>query len=98
MLWQMRDVDLYQIGFHVLDNAITHCRREEIDDRRVDLSRRRERPAFDGFGLHDIRDVIRQLPEQTAVVFRLQSLPFGDAVEMAAAARLPTAVAYREAP
>src|SRR6266704_6737260 len=43
---EFRRFHFYQIRFHVFDDAVAHRRRQEINDRRVNFSRRGKGPAF----------------------------------------------------
>ena len=58
---QFRRLDFHQIGFHMLDNSIAHFRRQKIDNRTVNVGRRRERPRFHAVAVHDLHDLIGQL-------------------------------------
>ena len=80
----------------MFDDTRSHCWWQEIDDRRIDGSRRCERPAFGAANLHNFRDLIGQLPEDSAVVLRFKALPFRYATNMPIAASGAAAIARRE--
>ena len=69
MVWQLGRLDLDEIGFDVLDDAVADAGGEKIDNRRMNFGRRGERPAFAAVFAHDPRNLIGKLFVNAAVSF-----------------------------
>src|SRR4051812_20600707 len=96
MLRQFCRLDLHQIGFHMLDDALTNKPRQQIYNRGGDRRRRRKWPALGPRVLHDLRDVLGQLFKNPTIVFRLESLTLSNRILVAAAPRLSATIADRK--
>ncbi len=96
MLWQIRELDVHQIRFYMLDDTVAHLRRQQVDNRRVNRGGRGKGPAFASFPVHYLRDVVGQLPENPAIVLRLEALAFRDAIHMTATPTCAAAIADRK--
>ena len=69
----------------MLDDLIAYVPGQKIDNVRIDFRRCGEGPAFGFFASQNLRDLIRELPIDAAIVFAGECLPFGDSVHMPAA-------------
>ena len=74
MLGQGSEVELDQIRLHMLDDAIAHVGRQQINDGGMNRCGGRERPTVPAILLHELRNVIGQLLEDAALRFGFDSL------------------------
>ena len=77
MRGQFCRLDFYQVGFHVLYNAVADFGRQLIDNRGVDRSRGGKRPAVCSFALDNVDNAVRQLFHDPPVVLVFDPSPFG---------------------
>ena len=81
-------LNVYQIRFHVLDDAIAHFAWKKIDDGSVDMRGRSKRPPFDAITFDQLGNVVRQLAQNPAINLILELRALGNRVEVPSAARL----------
>ena len=72
---QLRRLRLHQIRRDVLDDPLSNCHRQTIDNQFVNRRLSRERPSVNASSLHHLRDSLRQLLADPAVCFRLEPHP-----------------------
>lgn len=76
---QLGRLDLHQIGGDVLNDPLSNCHRQKIDNHIVNRRLGRERPSFPALGLHDLRNSIGQLLPDPAVGLAFERRPiFGE--------------------
>src|SRR5437762_4742263 len=76
----------------MLDNSVADFSRQKIDNGRMNLRWRGERPAFDPIACYNLCNLIGKLFVNTSVGFGFQLRPFRDRIRMSST----RAVAYRK--
>src|SRR5881296_1871280 len=75
---EFRRFHFYQIRFHMFDDSVADSRRQKLDDRRMNFSRRGERPSLLSIERNNFCNLVGELLMDAAVHFCRQLRPFGN--------------------
>jgi hypothetical protein len=78
MTGQSRRFDFHQIRFYMFDDSFSDSRREKINDSRMHLRRRCERPRFISILRNNFRDLVGEFLVNASVHLRCQLGAFAD--------------------